>query len=60
MGNTSTTDGRVNDRENRRGNQEWTIQRNLQHWLHNTQREDEQQQNTDKAKTMSNTNPTKL
>jgi len=25
---------------NRRGNQEWTIQRNCQHWVHKTQDED--------------------
>ena len=41
MGKTSTTDGKINYRENRRGNQQWTIQRNRQHWLHNTQGEDE-------------------
>jgi hypothetical protein len=28
----------INVRENRRGNQQWTIQRNWQHWVHQTQR----------------------
>ena len=28
---------KTNVRENRRGNQEWTIQRNWQHWVHKTQ-----------------------
>ena len=28
--------------ENRRGNQEWTIQRNWQHWVQKTQDEDKQ------------------
>ena len=32
----------INVRENRRGNQEWTIQRNYQHWVHKTQDEDKQ------------------
>jgi hypothetical protein len=32
--------GWINDRENRRGNQEWAIQRNWQYWVHNTQEED--------------------
>ena len=27
----------INVRENRRGNQEWTIQRHRQHWVHKTQ-----------------------
>jgi len=31
-----------NVRENRRGNQEWTIQRNWQHWVHKTQDGDKQ------------------
>ena len=44
MGNASITDGKINYRENRRGNQQWTTQRNLQHWLHNTQGEDEHTQ----------------
>ena len=30
----------INVRENRRGNQEWTNQRNWQHWVHKTQYED--------------------
>ena len=29
-------------RENRRSNQEWTTQRNWQHWVHKTQDEDKQ------------------
>jgi hypothetical protein len=29
----------INLRENRRGNQEWTIQRHWQHWVHKTQEE---------------------
>ena len=29
-------------KEYRRGNQEWTIQRNWQHWAHKTQDEDKQ------------------
>jgi len=32
----------INVRENRRGSQEWTIQRNWQHWAHKTQDEDKQ------------------
>jgi hypothetical protein len=31
-----------NVRENWRGNQEWTIQRHWQHWVHKTQGEDKQ------------------
>jgi hypothetical protein len=31
-----------NVRENRRGKQEWTIQRHWQHWVHKTQEENEQ------------------
>jgi hypothetical protein len=33
-------------RENRCGNQEWTIQRNWQHWVHKTQDEDKQNKKT--------------
>ena len=29
-------------RENRRSNQEWKTQRNLQHWVHKTQDEEKQ------------------
>ena len=36
----------INVRENRRGNQEWTTQRNYQHWVHKTQDEDKQTKNT--------------
>ena len=32
----------INVRENQRGNKEWTIQRNWQHWVHKTQDEDKQ------------------
>ena len=32
----------TNARENRRDNQEWTIQRNWQHWVHKTQDKDKQ------------------
>ena len=32
----------INVRENRRGNQEWTIQRHWQHWVHKSQDEDKQ------------------
>jgi len=35
-----------NVRENRMGNQEWTIQRNWQHCLHKTHDEDKQENNT--------------
>jgi hypothetical protein len=48
----------INVRENRRGNQEWTLQRNRQHWVHKTKYEDEQN-NPQKAKMMSNTDPPK-
>ena len=34
---------RINVRENRRGNQQWTIQSNWQHWVHQTQDEDKTQ-----------------
>ena len=33
---------KINVKENRRGNQEWTIQRNWQHWVHTTHAEDKQ------------------
>jgi len=32
----------INVRENRSGNQEWTIQINWQHWVHKKQDEDKQ------------------
>jgi len=46
-------------------NQEWTIQRHWQHWVHKTQDEDKQntktQHNTtQKTKEMRNTNNTKI
>jgi hypothetical protein len=46
-------------RQNRRSNQEWTIQRHWQHWVHKTQNEDKLKNTTHKAKNMSNTDPTK-
>jgi GH43 family beta-xylosidase len=48
----------INVTENRRDNQEWTLQRNRQHWVHKTKYEDEQN-NPQKAKKMSNTDPPK-
>jgi len=33
---TATSKKHINLRENRRGNQEWTIQKNWQHWVHKT------------------------
>ena len=36
-GNTGYTRHRTKVRETRRGNQEWTIQRNWQHGVHKTQ-----------------------
>ena len=32
----------INVRENQRGTQEWTIQRNWQHWVHKTRDQDKQ------------------
>ena len=29
--------GQINIRENQRGNQQWTIQEDWQHWVHKTQ-----------------------
>ena len=34
----------------RRGDQEWTIQRNWQHWVHNTQDKDKQKKQHRKLK----------
>jgi hypothetical protein len=47
-GNIGYTRHRTKIRENRRGNQEWTIQSNWQHWVHKTQYVDKikQQHNT--------------
>jgi hypothetical protein len=45
-------------RENRKGNQKWTIQRNRQRWIHKTQDEDKQNKKLN-TKTTSNTDPTK-
>jgi len=33
---------KINVKENRRGNQEWTIQRHWQHWIHKIHDEDKQ------------------
>ena len=38
--NIGYTRHRTKVRENQRGNQEWTIQRNCQHWVHKTKDED--------------------
>ena len=38
--------GVINARENRRTNQEWTIQKHCQHWLHKTPDEDKQNKKT--------------
>ena len=35
----------INVRENRRDNQEWTIQRHWQHWVYKTQDEDKPSKN---------------
>jgi hypothetical protein len=43
MDNPEKTGGIIKNgqsRENRRGNQEWTIQRKWQHWVYKTQDED--------------------
>jgi hypothetical protein len=37
--------GQINVRENRRGNQEWTIQRHWQHWVYKTQDKDKPSKN---------------
>ena len=75
MDNPEKTEGATENgqsRENRRGNQEWTIQRkpkgqprldnpesNSQHGVHKTKYEDKQNKNTpQKAKNMSNTDST--
>jgi hypothetical protein len=44
---------KTNVRENRRGNQEWTIQRNWTHWAHTTHDADKQNTKSqdDEAKT---------
>ena len=42
--------------ENRSANQEWTIQRNWQHWVQQIQNEDKQK--TQKTKKMTNTDST--
>ena len=40
--NTHNNDKQINFRENRKGNQEWTIQRHWKDWEHKTQDEDKQ------------------
>ena len=42
-----------------RGNQEWTIQRHLQHWAHETHDEDKPNNTAQKNNKLSNTNPSK-
>ena len=49
----------INVRENRRGNQEWTIQRHLQHFAHKKQDVDKQNTKTQKTNKTCNTNPPK-
>ena len=51
----------INVREYRRLNNEWTIQRHRQHWVHKTQDADKQKKNniTQKPKMMSNMELTK-
>ena len=48
----------ISVRENRRGDQEWTLQRHRQHWTHKTQDEDNKTI-THKTKKMNNTGATK-
>jgi len=51
----------INLRENRWGNQEWTIQRHWHNWVYQTQNEDKQNKNTtQKTRKMSTTDHTKL
>ena len=46
--------------ENRRGNEEWKIQRHCQHWVHRTQAKSNKTNNTtQKRKMMRNTDTTK-
>jgi len=50
----------IHVKENRKANQEWTIQRHWQHRVYKTQNEDKQNKNTtQKTKKMSNTDPIK-
>ena len=48
--NIGYTRHRTKVRENQRDNQEWTIQRHWQHWVHKKQDEDKQN-NTHNTKT---------
>jgi len=44
----------INVKEDRRGNQEWTIQRHWQHWAHKAQNEDKKKHtHTQKTKNKS-------
>ena len=45
MGTQNT--GQINVRQNQRGNKEWTIQGNWQHWVHKTQGIDTQKHSTE-------------
>jgi hypothetical protein len=51
---------KINVRENRRSNQEWTTHSHWQHWTHKTQDEDKKKHKyiTQKVKRMTNTDPT--
>ena len=52
--------GQINVKENRKVNQEYTIQRHWQHWVHKTQDEDKYNKNTtQEANATSNTDPIK-
>ena len=44
----------INVRENRRGNQEWTIQRHWQHWVCKAQDEDKEKQKVQHRKLKKN------
>lgn len=46
----------INVRENRMRNQKWTIEKNWQHWVHETEDEDKKH-TAQKSKMMSNTYP---
>jgi len=47
----------MNARENRRGNQEWTVQGYSQHWTHYKQDDDNKKKTTQKTKKVNNTDP---
>ena len=44
--------GYTRRRENRRGNQQWTIQRHWQHWPHKTKRKPKEQSTMDNPETL--------